>query len=535
MRRTRKNPFRSRAQQRWAYAALARGELTKKQLKEMKKGTVYSSLPEYVSKKGKKMARRKTRHRTRRHPSRVSRAAFIRRLRSRIMARTKSRRNPYLVKGDPHSFYHPGIKKVEAAKLYNAMKAGAITRKEYDEELVRIVRRPREEYRVKSTLRARRRKLATIARRWAKKHGYRKGARKLSAAQLRRLRLRNLKKARRVRARNLRKHGRRTQKRRPAGRKRRYHVAKRKGRKGRKRTAAQLRRLRLRNLKKARRARMRNLRKRHRPSKRYRRYVPRKAVRRIVRRVKRLRPGISRRRIARVVSHDITGAAHRRHYGRRARRALVKDALFELDFRRTARAQRIGPAFQKRAMRRVRRHPAHTRLRGLPRHVVKGWKEFAGYRPNFVATIKRSPVHGSFNGVTIRQLIGTTMHSRRRVIIRPSSGRPIYLIWSNGARTFSVVGAPPAMSELANDFARVGEPIILRHIDYIAFRYIAGRGERRSFRKTPTKKMGITFTHKVTHRAILQWNGKLGDAAIFPIRVSGARHRKLVDRAGIHI
>lgn len=479
MRRARKNPFRSRAQQRWAYAAFARGELTKKQLKEMKKGTVYSSLPEYVSKKGKKMARRKTRHRTRRHPSRVSRAAFIRKLRSRIMARTKSRRNPYLVKGDPHSFYHPGIKKVEAAKLYNAMKAGAITRKEYDEELVRIVRRPREEYKLKSILRARRRKFATAARRWAKKRGYAKGARRLSKAQLRKVRLRNLKKARRARMRNLRKH--------------------------------------------------------RRPSRRYRRYTPRKSVRRIVRRVKRLRPGISRRRIARVVTHDMSGAAHRRHYGRRARRALVKDALFELDFRRTARAQRIGPAFQKRAMRRVRRHPAHTRLRGLPRHVVKGWKEFAGYRPNFVATIKRSPVHGSFNGVTIRQLIGTTMHSRRRVIIRPSSGRPIYLIWSNGARTFSVVGAPPAMSELANDFARVGEPIILRHIDYIAFRYIAGRGERRSFRKTPTKKMGITFTHKVTHRAILQWNGKLGDAAIFPIRVSGARHRKLVDRAGIHI
>jgi len=385
MKRTKNNPFRSRAQQRWAYAALARGELTEKQLKEMKKGTNYSSLPEYVSKKGKKMARSKNSYPTRRRPSEVSYDDSIRRLRSSITAR----------------------------------------------------------------------RLA-IAKRLAKVHDYFKVGRKPSGGKLRKVGPLNMKNP----------------------------------------------------------------------------HMPRGRVSRIVKLVKRLRPGISRRRISQVVSRDIVSDAHRRRYGRRA---LVKDALFEIDFRRTVRAQRIGPAFQKRAMRRIRRHPAHTRLRGLPRHVVRGWKEFTGYRPNFIATIKRSPIHGSFNGVIIRQLIGTTMHSRRRVIVRPSSGRLIYLIWSNGARTFSVVGAPSVMSELANDFARVGEPIILRHIDYIAFRYIAGRGERRNFRSTPTRKMGITFTHKVVHRAILQWNGKFGDAAIFPIRVSGARHRKLVDRAGIHI
>lgn len=502
MRRRRKNPFRSRAQQRWAYAAFARGELTKKQLKEMKKGTDYRSLPEYVSKKGKKMARRKSR-RTRRHPTRA-RAAFIRKLRSRIMARAKSRRNPYLVKGDPHSFYHPGIKKEEAAKLYNAMQKGAITRKEYDEELLRIFHRPRKIYEFKKKLRARRTKFAVAARRWAKRHGYGKGSRKTRKVSF----------------------------------KKKHPEYKRRGRK---RTAEQLRRLRLRNLKKARRARMKKLRTRRKAYKPMRRRARRtyraypKSVSKLVRRVKRYRPRIARRKIARVISRDMRRDAHAMRYGRRARRALVRDALFELDFKRTARAQRIGPAFQKRVMRRIRRHPSHTRLRGLPRHVVRGWKEFAGYRPNLVTTIKRSPISGSFNGVLIRQLVGTTMHSRRRVVIRPSSAKPIYLIWSNGARTFSIVGASPAMSELANDFARLGEPIILRHIDYIAFRYIAGRGERRSFRRTPTKKMGITFTHKVSYRAILQWNGKLGDAAIFPIRVSGAGHRRLVDRAGIHI
>lgn len=267
--------------------------------------------------------------------------------------------------------------------------------------------------------------------------------------------------------------------------------------------------------------------------------VSRSPVKRAIRQTRQHRPSAKKKLVSRIVEADALLPEHKRYTGRKRVKRLTKDATFDLDVQRAYKKYGIGPdtSFGKKNRKRLRevtQHPSHLDQRKVAKHARKGWKEFAGVDPNHVVAIEGVPVKGSFNGVLITEIVGKTAESGRDVVIQPPQGKPMYLIWSNGGRTFELVGTPAATAELARDFAAIGETVLLKHIDYLASRYPKVPGRRRTYENT-RGDLGIYFTHEIAHEAYLTWNEESGSGARFPIRVIGARGKKLVDGAGIHL
>ena len=601
-----KRKIMSRAQWRWAYAAEARGEITPRQLKDLKKGVVYSRLPAKVGqKKRKPMARKKRRTAAQKAATKKMRAGLKRYLakqrkkparrrkttarrakpRRATRARSPRRRVNYEITGKrvPAAAYKKRWYSVSGKKmLINGQQAGAYASRG---KTVRVTTAPKAAKVVhkrkpaarKRKVVARRRKPTVRRRKTTKKRAVRKTARrayarkpsstrgkrwykvgvkkrllnKTAAKKLRvrgkKVRLTTAPKSKTTRKGMGRKTARRAYaptrrkaapKRRKAAPKRRKVTRKRKVVRRRKQTPAQ-RRASLRNIKKAQAARRRKARgRRGRPLKKL---GKRSVVRRAVKAVKRRRPKVKRRAIRRLVTKDARRKVHKRGRGRVRR--LASDTIFDLDYASAAIRQRLGRKMKSpgtvlvsrrsrylKVMRKTGRHPSHMSKRRVPAHTRRGWKEFAGYSPNTITTLKKSPVKGSFNGVWIDTLEGVTADGQT-VKIKPPQKSPLYFIWGNGGRTFEVVGSTSALTSLAGGMARAGGPIRLLRLNYFAPTYPQVEGKRR----TKKSKMYLNYTHKITHEVYLTWNEKSGSKARFPIVVRGSRGKGLVSRAGIKL
>lgn len=234
--------------------------------------------------------------------------------------------------------------------------------------------------------------------------------------------------------------------------------------------------------------------------------------------------------------HDLRGTQKLRTHRR------VRDVVFTMDARKAIKRAGIPlegirkgdtPIYQD--IRRMVRHPQHLSKRAYPPWTGREWKEFSGLRPSVVSEFSGTALHGSFPGVRLETLEGTTADSRRRVVIDATS-KPLYLVWSNGGRRFALAGSRAAIKELAQDFSRVNEPIRLRVVNYFAPRYPVPRGMRRTYantRKGEIGEMGIAFTHKVENETYLLWNGETDPSkALFWLQIKG-KTRRHVSRSGL--
>ena len=586
------NPAKSKAQFRWAHAAYKRGDLTKKQLDKIIEGTNYRKLPARVGKKkGSKMPknrRKKTKAQIKRE--RLKNLAKARRAKAAKGRRSTTRRKPakrrtsvrrrknFKISDLPPAAFTKawykvdGVKKkitvVQAAALRNKghsvvkadppVKRGPRKKKRKTTTKRKSARKSTRKGGKRKTSRRAYQKSSSSARRWYKvgvekkyitkasaeryrkqgkkvrqtkapvgKRGTSKGMKRKTArkayrpkrrtsrkkktkAQIHRERLKNLKKARAARKR---KSG--TKKRRTPTR----------TRSGRKKTKAQIHKERLKNLKKARAARKRKASGRSRPRKKL---GKRTVTRRAISSVRRKRPKAKRSRVRRTVLRDARRKVHKR--GRkRSVKHLARDARFEMDFADAFKRQNLGRSRHQKKLRSMKRHPSHLDKRRTTPSTRRGWKEFAGYPPNTVATIGKSPVKGSFNGVLIDEIHGKLAHSGRSVTIKPPKGAPLYFIWTAGGRSFEIVGPVKSVTSLAKGMARGGEPILITRLNYLAPTYAVPAGTRRTGKET----MYVAYTHKMKHKAYISWNELSGSKARFPIITKGTRGKSMVNRSGI--
>lgn len=584
------NPAKSKAQFRWAHAAYNRGELTKKQLDEIIKGTNYRKLPRKVGKKkGSKMPtkrRKKTKAQIRAErlknlkKARRAKAAKGRRstTRRKSTKRTVRRRSNFSMGDLPPAAFTKAWYKVDGKKKkITVVQAAALRSKGHSvvkaEPPVR--RGPR-----KKTVKKRTTAKRTAARKSTRKGGKRKTARrayqKSSSTARRWYKVGAAKKLiTKTTAEKYRKKGLKVrQSAAPKGKTTTTKGAKRKTarraytkKRGTKKTKAQIHAERLKNLKKARAARRKTSTKRRKTSTKRRttsgrkktkaqiraerlknlkkaraalrrksggRSKPRKklgkrsVMRRAISAVKRKRPRIRRSAIRKVVMRDARRKVHKRGRKRSAR-VLSRDARFELDFKKAFKSQRLSRSRHKSRLKRMSRHPSHLDKRHTTGSTRRGWKEFAGTAPNTVAKMSKSPVKGTFNGVLVDEIHGKLAHSGRTVTIKPPKNAPLYFIWSAGGRTFEIVGPTRSITSLAKGMAQGDEPILITRLNYLAPTYPAPAGTRR----TGKEQMYVAYTHAMKHKAFITWNEKSGSSARFPIITKGTRGKSMVNRSGI--
>lgn len=177
----------------------------------------------------------------------------------------------------------------------------------------------------------------------------------------------------------------------------------------------------------------------------------------------------------------------------------------------------------------MRRRPGAAKLTRADNKSASEWREFAGYKPNVVQTVGATALRGSYPGVRVDRLLGQTLHSKKKIVIDARRNR-LYLVWASGGRRFALAGPRSTMAELARDFARIGEPVLLQVVDYLAPRYPVPAGERRT---KENRELSIAFTHKVENPTIIEWNGQRdGSRALFLVKVKG-RSRRWVNRSGL--
>lgn len=203
---------------------------------------------------------------------------------------------------------------------------------------------------------------------------------------------------------------------------------------------------------------------------------------------------------------------------------------YQSDYRRQLAHIRHDPglrtASMKRHLRAIGRRPGSARSRGSARNE---WVEFAGYEPNHAVKLSGVALSGELPGVRVDLIEGYGAKTRRKVKITASQTE-LWLVWFAGGERFALTGGPSAMRELAADFARLSEPVILTKVDYVAPRYPVPEGVKRS---RANADMAVAFTHAVENPTVLTWNGQRDPKrARFDIRVKG-RRKRWVNRSGL--
>lgn len=218
------------------------------------------------------------------------------------------------------------------------------------------------------------------------------------------------------------------------------------------------------------------------------------------------------------------GARRRGNYSasrspRRSARGVVDDLFDDPSL--------SGPAMQKHL--RAIKARAGSAARRSSRGATAEWEEFAGYSPNHVEEIDGVALSGNLPGVRVDVLKGVGQKTGRAVEI-DASKKALWLVWFNSGERFALTGGPSAMRELARDFARLREPVILTQVDYVALRNPVPEGVRRT---KANADWAAAFTHAVENPTVLSWNGKSDPRkARFDIRVQG-RRRRWVNRSGL--
>lgn len=215
---------------------------------------------------------------------------------------------------------------------------------------------------------------------------------------------------------------------------------------------------------------------------------------------------------------------------RRLRASNSKPGTFQSDYRRQLARIRHDPGLRTSSMQRhlrsVGRRPGGTRSRGTARNE---WVEFAGYEPNHAVKLSGVALSGDLPGVRVDLIEGYGAKTRRKVKITASQTE-LWLVWFAGGERFALTGGPSAMRELAADFARLSEPVILTKVDYVAPRYPVPEGVKRT---RANADMAVAFTHAVENPTVLTWNGQRDPKrARFDIRVKG-RRKRWVNRSGL--
>lgn len=209
------------------------------------------------------------------------------------------------------------------------------------------------------------------------------------------------------------------------------------------------------------------------------------------------------------------------------------DRDFERDYRRQVRELAGDPSLSSSSMQRhlkaAGRRPGSVTDKIVGPTTRKEWIEFAGYAPNMVEKVDGVALSGDYPGVRIDIIEGVGTKTGRGVKIS-SRHKPVWLVWFNSGERFALTGGPSAMRELARDMQRLGEPVLLTKVDYVAPRYPVPVGVKRT---RANRDMSIAYTHEVENPTVLTWNGKLDPRhARFDIRVKGKR-RRWVNRSGL--